>query len=385
MGIASSPLRDRVIFIEGVPRSGTTWFVTLLSLHPQVAAIPHETHLFDLGVDRLFHNFEMQDSRFLRGYVSRSDLTDLVRDLCDGVLLRMRESTKPGASFVAEKTPVPASSDAHSILSRKLECFPDAWFIHLVRDGRAVARSLVRTPWMRGRSEDAAYDLWLRCSQGIRSGLASSSRYREVPYERVQPDPVTAISELLEWIGLEGSPGYFDAVQEASRVSYAPWSVRGDDESEPRASPLRTLTSRLRHRISRWRVREASEPGPSDAASVRRFVDALRDGDDDSLHASTTSELSVVAYLGTDRLSASADEARRLLLDVGRRVFQPRLIREKWTLATGTWLSEHKMPSVTALISGSRGDGRPVDLFLALGLEGRRVSSAVAIVVGEAQ
>ena len=37
MGREGSPLRDRVIFVEGAPRSGTTWLVTLLATHPEIA------------------------------------------------------------------------------------------------------------------------------------------------------------------------------------------------------------------------------------------------------------------------------------------------------------------------------------------------------------
>ena len=51
MSIESSPLRDRVIFIEGAPRSGTTWLLSLLATS---------------GVDRLFDNFEMRHAPLQR-------------------------------------------------------------------------------------------------------------------------------------------------------------------------------------------------------------------------------------------------------------------------------------------------------------------------------
>jgi hypothetical protein len=50
MSIASSPLRDHVSFIEGAPRSGTTWLLTLLATHPDIAG-SRESHLFNFGVD----------------------------------------------------------------------------------------------------------------------------------------------------------------------------------------------------------------------------------------------------------------------------------------------------------------------------------------------
>src|SRR5438552_17363582 len=85
MGRADSPLRDRVVFVEGAPRSGTTWLVTLLAMHPQIAGVEAESHLFDYGVDRLFDNREHRDARLhgLGSYVEREELLDLARDLCD--------------------------------------------------------------------------------------------------------------------------------------------------------------------------------------------------------------------------------------------------------------------------------------------------------------
>src|SRR5205814_3769237 len=92
MGSADSPLRDRVIFVEGAPRSGTTWLVTLLAMHPQIAGVEAESHLFDYGVDRLFDNRENRDPRLhgLRQFVEREELLDLTRGLCDGIFMAMR-------------------------------------------------------------------------------------------------------------------------------------------------------------------------------------------------------------------------------------------------------------------------------------------------------
>src|SRR3954463_9723798 len=83
MGRASSPLRDHVIFVEGAPRSGTSWLVTLLATHPDIAGVEAESPLFDFGVDRLFDNHEYRDPLFhgLDSYLDRDELVDLARDL----------------------------------------------------------------------------------------------------------------------------------------------------------------------------------------------------------------------------------------------------------------------------------------------------------------
>src|SRR5829696_8348006 len=105
MGVAGSPLRERVIFVEGAPRSGTTWLVTLLATHPEIAGVQAESHLFDFGTDRLFDNFEHRHPHLhgLWHYLEREQLVDLVRDFCDGVLLAMRAHVSAGTEprFVA--------------------------------------------------------------------------------------------------------------------------------------------------------------------------------------------------------------------------------------------------------------------------------------------
>jgi hypothetical protein len=89
MGAADSPLRDRVIFVQGAPRSGTTWLVMLLATHPQIAGVEAESHLFEYGVEHLFANFEGRDPsmRGLRTYLEGDRLVDLIRvDACDARL-----------------------------------------------------------------------------------------------------------------------------------------------------------------------------------------------------------------------------------------------------------------------------------------------------------
>ena len=65
MGVADSPLRDRVLFIEGA-RSGTKRGSSSCSRRTRRsrAWLPAESHLFDFGLDRLFDNFEQRHLPF---------------------------------------------------------------------------------------------------------------------------------------------------------------------------------------------------------------------------------------------------------------------------------------------------------------------------------
>jgi hypothetical protein len=374
-----------VVFVVGVPRSGTSWLISLLALHPDIAAVSNESHLFDIGVDRLFVNLEIEDRRHLRAYVSRAELADLIRDLCDGVMLRMRDATKPGASFVAEKTPMPIAELSHgrASLSRKLECYPDAWFVHIVREGHEVASSLARMPWMGGRSQGECFDLWNRCIETIRQELAGSVRYHELSYAELVADAAPPIGALMQRIGVASDPGYLDAVVAASGESYDGWPAGRTDPARAAgpASRARRLGGRAK-RMIRGSDEQPQRPRPEPSRdALRRFVETIRDPSPEALNACTTDEVTVTATSassgGVVHRTGTGDDARRLLADVGGDVFTPRIVRERWAWSGGTWLAgDGNVPSFTGILSGPRGDGSTVELHLAIGLDDDRVSTA---------
>ena len=81
-------------------------------------------------------------------------------------------------------------------LQRKRECFPDAWYLHIVRGGEAVTRSLMRAPWLSDRSRAACSRMWSETVEATRQSLGDHPRYREVSYEQLRIDPVQVVGEL---------------------------------------------------------------------------------------------------------------------------------------------------------------------------------------------
>src|SRR5215213_6080282 len=121
MGIADSPMRDRVLFVEAPPRSGTTWLAVLLATHPEIAGTAAESHLFDQSLMSLYESYETTGpDASLGAFAAREELVELVREFSDGIFLTMRSRIKPDASFVVEKTPLAVSP--RTVMSRKLEC-----------------------------------------------------------------------------------------------------------------------------------------------------------------------------------------------------------------------------------------------------------------------
>ncbi len=203
-------------FLVGCGRSGTTLLRAMLVAHPQMA-IPHESyfvvpfcrnrrryerrggfdiHRFatDLFLHRWFIRWGLSDQEIERALADESPQT-----VADGVravfaaYARHREKTRYG-----DKTP---SYVLNLPLLARL--FPEGRFIHLIRDGRDVALSLLDVQFGPNGVEDAAL-FWKRhVARGRRAGRSmEGDRYLEIRYEDLVADPARCLRALCSFIDL---------------------------------------------------------------------------------------------------------------------------------------------------------------------------------------
>jgi hypothetical protein len=107
-------------------------------------------------------------------------------------------AARAGKPRYADKTPM------HVLHLRRLaRLFPEARFVHLVRDGRDVALSYRSVAWGPETVEEAAL-LWRRrVGAGRRSGRRlGPDRYREVRYEDLVAEPERVARELCAFVDL---------------------------------------------------------------------------------------------------------------------------------------------------------------------------------------
>jgi hypothetical protein len=115
--------------------------------------------------------------------------------------------------------------------------FPDARFVHLIRDGRAVAYSLSRVDWWEGevvwwygdtprRWRERGGDPWelvathwIRELASIQEGLGAvaAERQLELRYEALVGDPAALVTRVARFAGLADDPGWRS---ELDRLSY---------------------------------------------------------------------------------------------------------------------------------------------------------------------
>jgi hypothetical protein len=120
-----------LVFLVGAPRSGTTWLQLLLSRSPSVVTA-QETHLFDGFLRSMVDQWDLHrrtgDHVGVNEVLTDEEFHDLLRVVSGFVFARIARS-KPSAIVLLEKTP------NHVNCCREiLDLWPDAHFIHIIRD-----------------------------------------------------------------------------------------------------------------------------------------------------------------------------------------------------------------------------------------------------------
>jgi hypothetical protein len=201
-----SVFADRTIFVLGTRRSGTTWLSELLMAHPDIGGpgtledaegnfLPMESLIFG-GLADLWVNTRA-DRDGVGVFMDRAAVVAALRTFCDRVFEAAREKYSPGAPWYLDKSP--DNVDRIPILA---ETHPDAWNIHIVRDGRDVVRSLLAAPFEDITTVGEAAARWARNVGNVIREKGRLHRLREVTYEQLLVDPVGETTRLFEWLGL---------------------------------------------------------------------------------------------------------------------------------------------------------------------------------------
>ena len=195
----------RKLFLVGCPRSGTTWLQIILGSHSHVATV-RETHLFHWYVTGLYAQWQAEERHVskdgLRILLTPADFDLACRQFADVVFDKI-ETWNPGAEILLEKTPDHLKSWR---IIRRL--YPDALFLHLVRDPRAVACSLLafgRETWGQGAPRDVT-EAALFWRTNVRIGRDElpqlGTNYLEVRYEDLSSRPDEVLGRICSWLAI---------------------------------------------------------------------------------------------------------------------------------------------------------------------------------------
>jgi hypothetical protein len=212
------------LLILGVRRSGTTLLRVMLDRHSQLA-VPDESYFVPQLADRHLRRVDPDD--FVGDLRRLNTLTEWDVPL-DEVRDRLRPDMPIGTAIATvyavyaqqrgkarwgDKTPMYMQN------LRLLErLFPDALFVHLIRDGRDAAlsflempRGLVTETWMHPHTPADFASQWrTEVAAARRLGRRTGARYLEVRYEDLVADVGGVLRRICEFAGLEYEPDMAD-------------------------------------------------------------------------------------------------------------------------------------------------------------------------------
>jgi Sulfotransferase family len=220
------------VFIVGMNGSGTTMLLEHLANHPKLFGFPTETRFLPYFVRNEGKYGDLaDDANYLRLW---TDMSRLVGHAAVGDPRQIieRESRSPGPRSAAavfdrlmSRFAVASGKQAWCekspmyVLHLALlgHAFPEARFIHIIRDGRDCAASFHRR-W-RFHPIRTIYRWKKAVSAGRVQGGGLGARYREVRYEEVTASPEHEFREICEFLGIEFEPSILVTARPRSEMS----------------------------------------------------------------------------------------------------------------------------------------------------------------------
>lgn len=208
-------MKKNNFFVVGVGRSGTTLIRLMLNSHPNLA-IPYETHFLTNYINQMDQYEPLNIS---------DNIENLIKDMLNEELLRQWDVV-PSFSDVISRLPETVTladvidaiyslyaethnkirwGDKSDYLDKMHEInqiFPDTQFIHIVRDGRDVANSVMKMSWGPNDIYEAA-EWW---SEYVRLGqymglMLPKDRYMEIRFEDLVLQPKETLSKVCDFLG----------------------------------------------------------------------------------------------------------------------------------------------------------------------------------------
>jgi hypothetical protein len=212
LGVTQPPFP--VPFICGATRSGTTLMRLMLDAHPEMA-IGGETHfvvpMLKASARRARSADELAEmvitaERWGDFHLSEDELRERFRavdplNCTDAVRAFYRlYAEHQGKERWGDKTP---GYVREMVLLQR--AFGEARFVHMIRDGRDVAMSVVPREWGPKTIEGAA-GLWKRRIERAREQQSKLDHYIEVHYEELITDTEAVLRRVCDFIELEFDP-----------------------------------------------------------------------------------------------------------------------------------------------------------------------------------
>lgn len=261
---------DHPIFILGSERSGTTILYNLLAFHPdtcwfsqatnknprypelsitnKLLRVPYVSRYIRYKILKAYTPMWMRPSegeKIYNQYGFKANIKTTEKDIADILVEAFSLNIKQHMCWTGGKrflNKIPANTQRIRLLNT---IFPDAYYIHIVRDGRAVANSLLQpysywwpsTPlwWKPGNTpqsliksgvdrETIAALHWVHNIQEIYNNrLLLKGRYLEIRYEQLVSNSLDVIKQICLFCELQSPKTYIDILPRALQNMNTNW------------------------------------------------------------------------------------------------------------------------------------------------------------------
>src|SRR5215212_3763560 len=277
-----TPRMDRKvspIFIVGSPRSGTSILTWCLGQHPNILPIEESNWMgklaFNLASCHAVGSARGINSHLGSMQISAEKLLEEFGKTVDGLMIEGRQTLEGYYAEALRCDPIAAKSLFRVARDRSdpkrrwvdgtpeyslyiwplLKLFPRAKFIHIIRDVKAVVRSLLQFSSTGAppvvENEQAAYDYWLRT---VRSCLAAeralgSQTVARVRYEDLLALPNITLERCLHFVGENFCTDCLDPLKTRINSSQVPDDFQHfDSQTDP---AVREAAEQLSAELSR--------------------------------------------------------------------------------------------------------------------------------------
>jgi LPS sulfotransferase NodH len=234
-------------FICGAAKSGTTWLQRLLDAHPQVVC-SGEGHFVEglaLPMMRMKDPYNEALARAAnvvyegKPYHLKLNDRDLMPHIRSLIITLMQKRLKSGARAIGDKT-----TSYYQFLDHLKILFPDARFLHIVRDPRDVAVSLLYQGLRNGHSDalvvgsarrryqlHSAMQNWLDAVEKFaRFSAAHPTRCLEIRYEDLSTEPHATLQAAFDFLGVTATNQDIEKV--VASASFEKWTGRSRGQED---------------------------------------------------------------------------------------------------------------------------------------------------------
>ncbi|ELR99523.1 sulfotransferase [Gloeocapsa sp. PCC 73106] len=202
----SYPSVDKPFFLVGSPRSGTSLFRLMLSSHPKIAWSSEFAYSVRfVQDDGTFPDLETYKQWLENNFIFRRQQYTVDPSLNYTELLNsfLWQISEEGNKEIIGAT-------VHEFFNRLQLIWPNAHFIHLLRDPRDVSPSCINMGW--GGNVWTGLDQWLK-AESLWDKFQPSltpDKYIEVKYEDLVTNSVETLSRVCQFLGTEFDEKMFD-------------------------------------------------------------------------------------------------------------------------------------------------------------------------------